>query len=299
MLEDRSYMRQSPYQSRWSASLVLVVANTVVFGLQLITPLISNAGDAFIKRYLELSPAGLAGGYVWQLLTFQFLHGGPLHLILNCAMLWIFGRPIEDTLGKKTFLKLYFLSGTLGGFAQVGCSWLFPAHFGYGSVVGASAGIFGLIAAFAALNWERPITTLVAFIIPVTMKAKYLILIFAIIGILGLLNPHDHYAHGAHLAGLATGLAYIRFLVQSERSLFTWKRSRASTTRRELVEARSSRQAFWKRPIKSVPDDLPPSEFISKEVDPILDKISAHGIQSLTPHERQILEAARAKMGKR
>jgi len=299
MLEDRSYMRQSAYQPRWSASLVLVITNAVVFGLQSIAPLTSRAGVDFIKRFLELSPVGLANGYVWQLVTFQFLHGGTLHLILNCAMLWIFGRPIEDTLGRKTFLKLYFLSGIIGGFVQVGCSWLFPTHFGYASVVGASAGIFGLIAAFAALNWERPITTLVAFIIPVTMKAKYLILVFGIIGILGLLEPHSGYAHGAHLAGLVTGLAYIRFLVQSEKSLFAWRRSRSVTTRRELVEARSSRQAFWKRPIKNVPDDLPPSEFISKEVDPILDKISAHGIQSLTLRERQILEAARAKMGKR
>src|SRR6266542_4247665 len=111
MLEDRSYMRQSPYQPRWSASLVVVIANAVVFGLQLITPLTSTVGPGFIKRFLELSPIGLANGYVWQLLTFQFLHGGSLHLILNCAMLWIFGRPIEDSLGRKTFLKLYFLSG--------------------------------------------------------------------------------------------------------------------------------------------------------------------------------------------
>jgi len=299
MLEDRSYMRESPYQSRWSASLVLVIANAVVYGLKIILDLTSGPANNILMRYCALSPVDLTKGWIWQLLTFQFLHGSPLHLILNCAMLWMFGRPIEDTLGRKTFLKLYFLSGIIGGFAQVGCSWLFPSHFGHGPVVGASAGIFGLIAAFAALNWERPITTLVAFIIPVTMKAKYLILIFGIIGILGLLEPNSGYAHGAHLAGLVTGLAYIRFLVQSEKRLFVWRRFGSSTARRELVEARSGRQAFWKRPIKSVPDDLPPSEFISKEVDPILDKISAHGIQSLTLRERQILEAARAKMGKR
>ena len=48
-----------------------------------------------------------------------------------------------------------------------------------------------------------------------------------------------------------------------------------------------------------MPQELPSEEFISKEVDPILDKISAHGIQSLTDRERQILQAARAKMSKR
>jgi hypothetical protein len=50
---------------------------------------------------------------------------------------------------------------------------------------------------------------------------------------------------------------------------------------------------------KGEPEDVPPGEFISREVDPILDKISAHGIQSLTPRERKILEAARAKMERR
>ena len=44
------------------------------------------------------------------------------------------------------------------------------------------------------------------------------------------------------------------------------------------------------------PDDLSPDEFLSKEVDPILDKISAHGIESLTAREKRILELARARM---
>jgi hypothetical protein len=46
------------------------------------------------------------------------------------------------------------------------------------------------------------------------------------------------------------------------------------------------------------PADLPSQEFITQEVDPILDKISAHGIQSLTERERQILQAARNRMSK-
>jgi hypothetical protein len=48
-----------------------------------------------------------------------------------------------------------------------------------------------------------------------------------------------------------------------------------------------------------VEEDLPPDEFLSKAVDPILDKISAHGIQSLTERERRILETAREKMVRR
>jgi hypothetical protein len=66
------------------------------------------------------------------------------------------------------------------------------------------------------------------------------------------------------------------------------------------VNANSVRRSSWRRPKTPPPvEDLPPGEFISKEVDPILDKISAHGIHSLTDQERQILDAARKKMAKR
>jgi hypothetical protein len=68
-----------------------------------------------------------------------------------------------------------------------------------------------------------------------------------------------------------------------------------------LVTTGTGRRGFWQRqkPTPTDLEDIPPGEFISREVDPILDKISAHGIQSLTEHERKILEAARSKMAKR
>jgi hypothetical protein len=65
----------------------------------------------------------------------------------------------------------------------------------------------------------------------------------------------------------------------------------------ELVRSGGKSDATGRRATPS-PEELPPEEFISKEVDPILDKISAHGIQSLTERERKILDAARKKMQK-
>ena len=66
-----------------------------------------------------------------------------------------------------------------------------------------------------------------------------------------------------------------------------------------MANAAGTKGAFWQKNDPVDVDEAPPSEFISREVDPILDKISAHGIQSLTDHERRILESARAKMAKR
>lgn len=292
-------MRERQYQSGRSAVLVLIIANTVVFTLQLLAGLNQGLSGNFINRYFALVPDDLARGWIWQLFTFQFLHGGAFHLIINCAMLWMFGRGLEETLGRSTFLKLYFVSGTLGGLLQVVCGWVFPAHFGAGAVMGASAGVFGLIAAFAALNWEQPITTLVAFIIPVTMRAKYLLLILGILAGLGMLERNSGIAHAAHLGGMFAGLGFVHFVIKGNRGSFEWSRPRRSSPRRELVKSGSAKGAFWKKEPTATTDDLPPAEFISREVDPILDKISAHGIQSLTDRERRILEAARARMAKR
>jgi membrane associated rhomboid family serine protease len=301
MIEDRFYMRDaSRHQAPWSTALILVVANTAVFALQLIFQLFYDSSPSPIERYFALNPRDWLG-WIYQLFTFQFLHSGPLHLILNCAMLYIFGWPVEMALGRTEFLKLYLVCGALGGLVQIGCSWMFPGHFGMLSVVGASAGVFALIAAFAAMNWDASITTLLAFIIPVTMRAKYLILVMGILAVLGMLEKMSGVAHAAHLGGLLAGLAYIRFLIQADRTLFDWRRFRHSRPRPELVEARSSKRSFWQKPqpTPNANEDLPPAEYISREVDPILDKISAHGIQSLTDRERKILEAARAKMAKR
>lgn len=299
MLGDRYYMRDHDQPQGWSVSMWLILANAVVYAVQLLVPLVFGARHG-LEDYLALSPTQLARGHVWQLLTFQFLHGGPLHLVLNCAMLYMFGRPVEEVLGRQRYLIMYLYSGAVGGLLQASCSWLFPNHFGLHPVVGASAGVFGLIAAFAALHWEQPLTMLLAFIIPVTIKAKYLLVVEIVLAVFGLLQgTSSGIAHGAHLGGMFGGLSLILFLYRSGSRGFPWERFTARPPRRELVKVVARQRTGWVSGPSSPAEDLPPGEFISKEVDPILDKISAQGIQSLTDRERKILEAARARMSKR
>ena len=279
-------------------SMILVVINAAVYFLQLVMQLSTNTAGQ-LERYLALTPVDLFHGWIWQLLTFQFLHGGPLHLILNCVMLYMFGRSVEEIIGRMEFLKLYLISGAIGGLLQATLGWLFPIHFGYeSSTLGASAGVFALVAAFAALHWEQHITTLVAFVIPVTMRAKYLLLVMGILSGFGMLEKGSGIAHAAHLGGMLAGLGYIRMFVQGGRGGAEWDWMRRRSEKRELVNAGSGRVSVRRvQPQKA--EELPPEEFISKEVDPILDKISQHGIHSLTDQERTILEKARKKMSKR
>lgn len=306
MLYDRPYMRADdgylPWYRRLSACGWLILANVAVFTAQLAVPLMgASPGKAppSLEVFLALYPQHLLEGRVWELLTFQFLHGGLFHLIINSAMLYMFGRTLEMALGWRRFLALYFGSGVAGGLLHVLCSLMFRGHFGLHPVVGASAGVFGLIAAFACLNPNLSITTLVAFIIPVSMRAIYLIPIQVVISLLGMLDRSSGIAHAAHLGGMLAGIGYVQFVLR--RQMPTWARSFSSSRRRhpELVPTVAAPTAPTRPRVVRQSPELPPAEFISREVDPILEKISAHGIHSLTERERKILEQARDKMKQR
>ena len=291
VLEDRSYMRADPHRSRWSAWLILIIAVTVCFALQHIAKVyFGRAG--WINDYLGLSTDGLKHGYVWQLFTFQFLHVGPWHLLGNLLGLWCFGRFVEERLGTRAFLKVYFFSGVAGGLLQASLGWIAPNYFG-ATTFGASAGVCGLISAFAMMEPEGEIR--LWGILPI--KAKHFLWGAGGIALFFTLVPGGGgYAHAAHLGGFLAGLAYMRW--DADRPAISWNPLQGRRRKRELVQT-AAKLTRWRGAREERPAELPPEEFISKQVDPILDKISAHGIHSLTPRERQILEAARAKMGKR
>jgi membrane associated rhomboid family serine protease len=282
---------------------ILLIALFICFVVQKIAEGVWGAG--WVDSWFALSTQGLEHWRVYQLITFQFMHSGLWHLFGNMIGLYFFGRAMEETLGRKGLLKLYLLSGTIGGLLQVALAFSFPNYFS-GGVVGASAGVFGLIAAFATRAPDQPITLLLFFILPVTFQARVFLLIEAFISLAGLLGPLVNFtamtgniAHAAHLGGMLTGIFYIRWAGKTPRLFEFWRpfARQPPPPRRELVGTAPRRA--WRGASRPPADDLPPAEFISREVDPILEKISAQGINSLTERERQILEAARNKMAKR
>jgi len=305
MLDDRSYMKSSPLERR-PVTVMLIVVLVAIYLIQVFLPLFFK-GFSVIDWFglslgrgdidLGLRGHGIKQWYLWQLFTFQFLHEAPMpfHVLFNCLGLYFFGRAVEDVLGRAGFLRLYFLCGFFGGVVYLAATWIL--RLPDASVVGASAGVMGLLAAYATLFPMRDVTIFV-FIFPVTLRAKYLFWGALVLSAYGTVVPFGNIAHAAHLGGILMGLAYIRWGVQAQNS-FNWRPFQTRQRKRELVKAASVKVTKWSRPKNKSLDELPPEEFISREVDPILDKISAHGIQSLTPRERQILEAARAKMEKR
>jgi membrane associated rhomboid family serine protease len=297
MLEDRDYMRQPAYhQSRVSFTIVLLIVNLIVFLVQLFASQFFLRGAEIEGTYFALSLDGLEHGYVWQLLTFQFMHAGWLHLIFNSLAIFFFGRPVEMVLGRSRFSALYLSSGITGGVVQMLFALCLPNIFG-GAVVGASAGAFGLVAAFAVINWTERFTLLIYFV-PVAMRGKTLFLGSIVFTIIYGLIPNTGVANAAHLGGILAGIFYMRQIFQGR---WHWPRWEFPSRRREPHEVIASGKGKKKFLSSAAKNDegFSTDEFLQKEVDPILDKISAHGIQSLTAREREILEKARAKMQRR
>jgi len=296
MLEDRDYMRQPEFggqswrpllRLRWSWTLTLIVAYAAVL---LAEKFMANffpkvPAENFIFRYLALSLQGIESRYVWQLVTYQFLHAGWVHLLLNCWAIYIFGTELEYLLGGRRFLTLMFSSGILGGAVQILTAMIWPQLFG-GAVVGASACAFGLVAAFALIFPERELMMLLFFVIPVRMRAKTLLIGSAVLAVMLLVFPLTNIANAAHLGGMAMGWFYVKFILKNPALL-----------------GASEDESFKQRPVmKEVFAKVKPKdalEISESDVDAILDKISARGIQSLTARERAMLEAARKKMAQR
>jgi membrane associated rhomboid family serine protease len=306
MLEDRDYMRQPDYLPRLSLTAVLLVVNAIVFLVECLTsanPARLEPASPFFYQCFALSVEGLKHGFVWQLFTYQFMHAGLLHLLLNSWAIYVFGRAIEKTIGRGKYLALFLTSGVVGGIFQVLVALLWPGLFG-GPVVGASAGAFGLVAAFAVLFPERELTLLLFFIIPIRLSAKMLLIVsltLAVAGIVGNIISSNsifsgNIAHAAHLGGMLAGMIFVRRFVRDHGWELDQPLRRSGAG--EFIARWAGKSPLWRSGADEPDEELSTDEFVKSEVDPILDKISRQGIQSLTAREREILEKARERMAK-
>ena len=267
-----------------SVTQFIIFVTAIVFVAQLVCEFLrwDVAGIRVMEYVFGLNGDRLAHGFVWQPVTYMLLHSGIWHILINLLFLWFFGREVEYFIGPKAFTKLYLLAGVLGGSLWLAFNFSDPAP-----LVGASAAVLGCVIAFATLFPEREVTLLVFFVIPVTLRAKYLALIAIAFDVVPILtHTQGNVAHLAHLGGALLGYIYIKGL------------GYGATPRWLLAIQGLETKLQRRRPVTHKAAPLSREEFIRQKVDPILDKISRDGMQSLTKEERKILESAKDLMQK-
>ena len=212
--------RGEPLPLERGATRVLIALNLVFFAYEQWLYRIDPGRQRWFELNHALSLEGLQRGAWWQCLSFQFLHGGWIHLAMNLLLLHSLGPVMETTLGRWRFVLLYLASGTLGGILHMVGAWMMPDSFGV-PVVGASAGLCGLLAALGALHSEERLRVLLFFVIPMEIRAKFVLLGGIVISALGavfVVGPIAHLAHlGGFIGGLAVALALQRNLWLSTR----------------------------------------------------------------------------------
>lgn len=297
----------------------LLIANIAVFLVQTVLELLSYQGaslDSIATRLFALWPLGSGNLYPWQILSYQFMHGGITHLLFNMFALWMFGVELESAWGGKRFLVYYLLSGIGAGIVHLVVS--FVSGQTVLPTVGASGAIFGVLLAFGLTFPNRPI---IMFPIFFPIPARIFVLIYAGIDlVLGFTRPDSGVAHFAHLGGALTGFILLKFgdtmgvytFFDKIIALFSNRSQVAATPRKRKIyrvdnEARESTAApQW---FRTAPTDesasnqqhsherlFEPTKGISQEqIDQILDKISRYGYNSLTDVEKAILYEASKK----
>jgi len=195
-------------------TLGLVVANVVVFLLETLgdadgvqAAIVSFAltpSDLLHFASVGDTPAPTGKGTslpvpVWvTLISYQFLHGGILHLLSNMLFLWVFGDNVEDALGHLRFLAFYLLCGVAGGFAHAIAS-PFP-------LIGASGAVAGVIAAYLMLHPRVRVWVLAFRILPLRVPAVWVLGVWVVSQfVMVIVAPADGVAWWAHIGGMAAG----------------------------------------------------------------------------------------------
>lgn len=306
-LHDRDYMR-GRQSFRWKDLLLpdavtaLIILNAAVYALQHLFH-VATYGPG--RPWGAFSLTALLDGRVWTLFTHLFVHQGLVHLILNCVVIFFAGKAVQALLGAKHFLYIYFLSGVVGAASQaVAGLALGQTH----SVIGATAAAYGTFLALAAMLPQESVSAMLHFVLPA--RLRFWTVAVAAMGVSSILAtlqifkvwPTD-VSHFAHLGGAMAGWWFVRLLgyggppVTYERM---WhERQRTEEARAFAGVPRRKRAARVMDEPAMSPPPVSTREFIEQEIDPLLDKIAEHGLDSLSEEERGLLDRAREEIMRR
>lgn len=276
-----SRRQTQPFVRRWtegrpSATALFVALSIGAYVAQVLLEYVLAEHDqtALLWQWLALDGAGIKAGEYWKFVSYSLLHFHPLQIVGNMLLLFFAGREVEPIIGRRHFVTLYLGATLLGG---VAC-WLALPHF---PVVGTTAAVAAVVVAFATILPELEVTLNLFFVLPLRLRAKWLALaLVAMSGVLWFMQSTPQIGAPGMVAASFFAWIYMKQLgygnpLAIQRFIFN-RRQRAERLERMNAE-----------------------QFITHEIDPILEKISRDGMHSLSRAERKILARGREKIEER
>jgi membrane associated rhomboid family serine protease len=257
-----------------SITMWLLIINVVVFVIDGImsagartgqTPWLTMVGNFNVEQ-------GIFGLQLWRVVTYQFLHAGLFHILVNMLVLYFFGPLMEQWWGSRRFLAFYLLCGISGAILMTILAPLLPLISTRDMLVGASGSIFGILIGGAMLFPHQRVMLLIP---PIPMSLRTLAFVLLGITALQLIAGANSGGNAAHLGGAALGFLFVknpRWLDWADTVSTPAAKGRVKQKFAEVQKAQRQRE--------------------DQEVDRILDKVKEHGIQSLTKQEKKTLSRA-------
>jgi len=283
----------------------LLIINILVFLAQVVIGPNSDYQLDLLSKYGGLRFFLDPDFHVYQLVTYMFLHGSFTHLFFNMFALWMFGCVIENVWGPRRFIFYYILCGIGAGLTQEVVQFFTVAG---GLTIGASGAIYAILLAFGMIF---PNERIFIFPLPVPIKAKWFVCIYAVIEVgsayMAARTGSDGVAHIAHLGGMLFGFLLIRYWQRHPNDSFNMSSGRQffdRWSRKSGQQGHQRQQAgpqnTWQANRTATRED--DMEFNARkkarqeEIDRILDKIRKSGYDSLTKEEKQrLFEASRER----
>ena len=276
-----SRRQTQPFIKRWASgrpsatSLLVALSIGAYVAQQLLEYMLTDHNESqLLWQWLALDGAGIVAGEYWKFVSYSLLHFNPLLLIANMLLLFYAGREVESIVGPRHFLSIYGLGTLLGGVV----SWVALPGL---PVAGSTPAVLAVVVAFATILPELEVTANLFFVLPLRLRAKWLALsMMAASGVMWFtLTPPQIGAPGMVAAGV-----------------FAWFYVKQLGFGNPLA---IQRYIFNRRQRAARLDRMNADQFMSAEIDPILDKISREGMSSLSRSERKILALGREKIASR
>ncbi|MBK1882911.1 rhomboid family intramembrane serine protease [Luteolibacter pohnpeiensis] len=282
---DRDYSRTETRRSAPTGTLTPVVKWLLIIniGVYLLDILwfqgrLRNLGAFTIS-------SSILQGKIWQLITFQFLHGSVAHVLFNSIGIYFFGPWMERWWGARRFLVFYLLCGAAGAlfYSLLTLLHVLPTDL-FGGLVGASAGIYGILVGIAII---APNLRAMLIFPPIELSIRQMALAVLLIAVVKIVfDLSNAGGEAGHLGGAILGFILVKYPI-----LLGW----AKKHEKEVEIIRPKRFSF--RPEAKLKPRTSVNLERDSEVDRILDKISREGIHSITAEEREKLN--RASIGKK
>ncbi|MDR2491838.1 MAG: rhomboid family intramembrane serine protease [Spirochaetaceae bacterium] len=196
--------------SFFNAAFMLIIINVLFFAAQRLIPQLT--------WFLTMRPDAILRGEVWRFVSYMFAHASFTHILFNMIGLYVFGSPLERSVGSREFLLYYLLTGILAGVFSFGV-FLVTGSF-YSQLLGASGALFAVQLAYAVLFPN----SIIYFWGILPLRAGLMVILFTALELFSsVTGANPGVAHFTHLAGFLFGWLYflIRFRVNPAKRLFS------------------------------------------------------------------------------